>query len=106
MESITAGEFALLLVLSWGPVYLVAAFVQWRLLGARKDRAVWLVGALLFECLLALAIWLSPLNRHFVTRPLPGVLDAGSFPLQAALLASVVTTLAVWLMGRSFRQAR
>lgn len=112
-DHITVGELALLLALFWLPVFLVAAIAQWLLLPGRRHRAAWLLLALILECVLAMGIWVSPLHRYFIDLRvlhdlrLPGLFQIGFYPMQAAVVAAVVTTcLAAWAGRRTLRVAR
>jgi uncharacterized membrane protein (DUF485 family) len=98
---ITPGEFALLLYVFWLPVFLIAAVLQWRLLGARRKRFAWLMVALLLECILAFVVLVSPLHRHLLSSlDFLGGMAIGSLPLQAAVFAAAVITLGIWVIAR------
>jgi hypothetical protein len=104
VEYITAGEFALLLGMFWLPVFFVAAFPQWHLLSARRNRLTWLLAAILFEFALALIVWLSPLPNHFLSLDFLGGFSIGSIPLQAAVVSALAVTLLAWVVGRRVPQ--
>jgi len=97
MEYITPLELVTLLALLWLPVFALAAIVQWRLLVTARRPALWLLGALSIEALVAFAIWLSPIHRLF---PSPGFLgpslEMSALPLQAAILSAIVVTALIW----------
>jgi hypothetical protein len=99
-EHITTGEFALLLAVFWLPVFLLAAVPQWHLLNARRHRPVWLLAALLLECVLAWGVWASPLYRYFLDLDFLGDFALGSIPLQAAVVAAVASTTLIWILVR------
>jgi hypothetical protein len=97
---ITASEIALLLAVFWLPVFILAAVPQWRFLAARSNRLAWLVAAFLLECVLAFAVWLSPLHRYFFDLGFLDGLSMGSIPLQAAVLAAMAVTFLIWAVAR------
>jgi hypothetical protein len=99
-EHITTGEFALLLAVFWLPVFLLAAVPQWYLLAHRHHRFIWLLAALLLECVLAMGIWVSPLYRYFLDLDFLGPFAIGSIPLQAAVVAVVAITTPIWMLAR------
>jgi hypothetical protein len=97
------GEFAMLLLVFWGPVFAIAAIVQWRLLTSketahRNGRVGALLAASVVQVLLAAAILLSPLHRLLFpeVRFLWPVFSMGGIPFQAGLVAAVVVTGLVW----------
>lgn len=101
---IKPAELALLLAFFWFPIFLLAAVIQWRLLTSARRSKLWLLLALLTETVLAFAILLSPLNRFFLPFEFLGAdLQMGAFPLQAAILSSIVVCGFFWAVLRRAR---
>lgn len=95
-QYITISELILLLAMFWLPVFVLAAFVQWRLLNANRKPVAWLVGGFLAEVIIAFGVWISPLHQYFLGLDFLGALAVGSHPLQAAILASLLVTSLLW----------
>jgi hypothetical protein len=97
---ITLSELILLLAMFWLPVFVLAAFVQWRLLNANRKLVAWLVGGFIAEVVIAFGVWISPLHQYFLGLDFLGALAVGSLPLQAAILASLLVTSLLWWVSR------
>ena len=103
---ITRSEFALLLLVSFGPLFLLAAIAQWRILvsaGVKNFRIfVILLVSAIFEFILSFAIWLSPVHKIFLLgNGLPGFLEFVIIPMQACLIAVMLASILIWLKWRN-----
>jgi hypothetical protein len=97
---ITLSELLLLLAVSWLPIFVVAATIQWRLLNLQNHRFIWLGMALVLEVVLAFAVWVSPLHRLFFDFAQFTTFSIFSIPFQAAVVAATITTILVFLLRR------
>ena len=104
-HAVTTPELLGLLAFFWAPALIPAALVQWLLVRpvARRTLAAVLLGALLVEVLIALAIWLSPLHRLLPYLDNLGVFSFGSIPLQAAVVAALATSGVIWFARQRIR---
>ena len=104
-HAVTVPEMLGLLAFFWAPAMIPAALVQWLMIrpAAWGTLAGVLLGALLLEVLLALAIWLSPVHRLFPHLENLGVFSFGGVPLQAAVVAATAISAIVWFARRRLR---
>ena len=103
---ITKSEFALLLLVSIAPLFFLAAIAQWRILvnaGVKNFRiSVILLAAVIFEFILSFAIWLSPIHKLFLlSNSFPSFLEFAIIPIQACLIAVMLTSILIWLKWRN-----
>ena len=100
-NSITITELLVLLLIFWGPIFVIALFIQSRFLRKTKHRWTLLFFAFTCQVFFAFAIWVSPIHKIFINLNFLGGFAIGSLPLQAGLLSVIIVTLIIWGLSRS-----
>jgi len=100
-NSILPSELLLLLLVFWGPVFSVAGFIQFKLIRFSGHKISIIIMAVVIQCAMAFAVWLSPMHKYFSSMQFMGGFSIGALPLQAGIISASLVTLAIWLLSRN-----